>query len=519
MLKGDTDKGSWENYLDHIGLFFIFTACAGISIIVWIFNWICWINNCCCCDFLHNPVNKRIAWWMSFSFLLGILACCVSAFVSANRFGFALEGAWCAVDRVYYDSLYGQLKTSEPKWEGFENITGISSNLSDFYKFIKDKVIDNDDLLNTLLLDGLEQNSDSGIWESTAFPIKTENQNLLLTRYAKIINSIKQLSLVAGNTEGPTFDNSFTNIKSDFLDDHFYYYAKTLKACLKILAMIYYSFLLTAITAAGVSMMFYACLKRQGYLITFMHVLWNIIRFFMFSFFLYGTAYGIGFLAIRDSIAYLMYVFGNENLELNEPKLIGGGKNFFRKCLLSDNSNLKSEFDQIYASSLNDFFYNYYEIINNGTDYGEILKKLDTLKDSYGKNSTFDSLVNRAGKDGGLFGSFDCGFLKSNLNLLYTALYDASVESRILCAVSLCSAFFGAVAVYFFLLVMHHYNNELFFDTGKSIFTGFDGFGGGYKKKNLNQDPAFKKRKLRAEIELTSKNEDNDVKNNEEEED
>ena len=43
MLKGDTDKGSWENYLDHIGLFFIFTACAGISIIVWIFNWICWL--------------------------------------------------------------------------------------------------------------------------------------------------------------------------------------------------------------------------------------------------------------------------------------------------------------------------------------------------------------------------------------------------------------------------------------------------------------------------------------------
>ena len=131
----------------------------------------------------------------------------------------------------------------------------------------------------------------------------------------------------------------------------------------------------------------------------------------------------------------------------------------------------------------------------------------------------FNFLVETAGKEGGLFGSFDCGFLKSNLNLLYTALYDASVESRILCAVSLCSAFFGAVAVYFFLLVMHHYNNELFFDTGKSIFTGFDGFGGGYKKKNNNQDPAFKKRKLRAEIELTSKNEDNDVKNNEEEED
>ena len=91
---------------------------------------------------------------------------------------------------------------------------------------------------------------------------------------------------------------------------------------------------------------------------------------------------------------------------------------------------------------------------------------------------------------------------------LYTAIYDASVESRILSALSLCSAFFGAVAIYFYLLVMHHYDNELFFDNGKSIFTGFDGFGGGYRKKNKDQDPAYKKRKLRAEIEITSNNEE-----------
>ena len=57
---------------------------------------------------------------------------------------------------------------------------------------------------------------------------------------------------------------------------------------------------------------------------------------------------------------------------------------------------------------------------------------------------------------------------------------------------------------------MHHYNNELFFDSGKSIFRGFDGFGGGYKKKNKSQDPAYKKRKLRAEIELTSRNDNDD---------
>ena len=36
------------------------------------------------------------------------------------------------------------------------------------------------------------------------------------------------------------------------------------------------------------------------------------------------------------------------------------------------------------------------------------------------------------------------------------------------------------------LTLLHHYNNEIFFDSGKSIFTGFDGFGRGYKTKNYN---------------------------------
>ena len=346
-----------------------------------------------------------------------------------------------------------------------------------------------------------------------------------VTRFIIIINSLTRIKKfgeeITTSPLGGVFNkDEFKKIKSDFLDEHFYYYTKTLKACLKILSMIYYSFLLTAITAAGVSMMFYACLKRQGYLLTFMHFLWNVIRFFMFSFFLYGTAYGIDFLAIRDSIAYLMYVFG-ENLTSGNTKLITGGEKFFRECLFENNSNLKNKFGSVYTTSLNDFFYNYHEIIKTKMDYGDIYIQIQNINETYIKN--FNFLVERAGKEGGLFGSFDCGFLKSNLNLLYIALYDASVESRILCAVSLCSAFFGAVAVYFFLLVMHHYNNELFFDTGKSIFTGFDGFGRGYKKKNHSQDPAYKKRKLRAEIELTSKNDEqggfNDAKKNEEEED
>ena len=268
-----------------------------------------------------------------------------------------------------------------------------------------------------------------------------------------------------------------------------------------------------------------------------MHVLWNVIRFFIISFFLYGTAYGIGFLVIRDSVAYMMYVFG-ENLVEDTPLLLpnGDGKEFLRFCLRETKSNFKSKIDADddyeYTTPLNDFFTNYHEITElfkkksgSDNDYSNVMinemqKNLESVyndvlcsaKETETNKATLsecNSLSERAVQEGGLFGTFDCGFLKSDLAQLYRALYDASVESRILAACSLCSSFFGAVAVYFFLLVMHHYNNELFFDSGKSIFTGFDGFGTGYKNKNINKDPAYKKRKLRAEIELTSRNDEN----------
>ena len=411
-------------------------------------------------------------------------------------------------------------------WKGFINIANVSTSLFHIHNYIS-KV--NDDNNNrkwkSFLLPksknniDLTFNKDLNLFyylDNNENKIPNNEERICLARYTKIIISLEQLSdqIIEAtedilNTNSIYEEKKFKEIKNEFLVE-FDYYARILRACLKVLAMIYYCLFLIVITSAGVSMMFYACLKRQGYLLTFMHVLWNVIRFFMFSFFLYGTAYGIGFLAIGDSIAYMMYVF-NENLYEDKPKLIAGGKKFFTDCLLENDSNLKKYYDKRYAESLNDFFINYKEIKESKCDYENIIQDaLTNLENSIDKATEidlgeFNYLVKIASKEGGPFGSFDCGFLKSHLNLLYTALYDASVESRILSALSLTSSFFGAVAIYFFLLVMHHYNNELFFDTGKSIFTGFDGFGGGYKKKDKDKDPAYKKRKLRAEIELTSK--------------
>ena len=134
---------------------------------------------------------------MSFSFLLGVLACCISAFVTVNRFGFALEGAWCAVDRIYYDSLYGQLKTSEPKWEGFSLVNTTSKNLFSFYEFIKSNTDWENILLKQVSADKtwmIHPNLDIYYLDGDPNTL-IENNQLCLTRFTKIINSVKRLFL------------------------------------------------------------------------------------------------------------------------------------------------------------------------------------------------------------------------------------------------------------------------------------------------------------------------------------
>ena len=506
-----------------VGLYFIFVACAGISIIVWVFNWICWLNQCCCCDFLHNPVNKRITWWMSFIFLLGILACCIAGCVSVNRFGFALEGARCAVDRIYYDIIYGQLKVDEPKWKGLDNFNDILNELIDF------TLPKNINYENPLTKDIKELELD----------IKNKYSEEVGNLEQKL-NEIHGINLQLDETKKNFFSSEKSIIEKlkdkDYFIDRFYHYENILKGCMRILAMIYFSLFLIIVTFAGVSLMFYACLKRQGYLITFMHVLWNVIRFFMVSFFIFGTAYGIFDLALTDSIAVIQYLFSKTYMEEKHEKVPNSA--LLKKCLketdynyLVDNTEANNILNEDLRTKISEFYNITKDLIKNINKETIVHEKTKNYFSCIEKdeNPTIcqrlpwldpEILLNRKGD---FIESFNCGFLHNDFNILYKALYDASIESENLAAISLCASFFGAVAVYFYLLVLHHYNNEMFFDSGKSIFKGFDGYGGGFKKKNIQQDPAYKKRKLRAEIELTSKNDEasgynKDINKNEDEE-
>ena len=440
---------------------------------------------------------------MSFTFLLGILACCISAFVTINRFGFALDAAWCAFDRIYYDALFGQLIKDGERWEGIKNTKEIlnyikifSTSASEFPEQDSDDDIPSDTATDTLTDTSSDISSDDSI--DTNDPILNFNMNIKILKTTFFLIKDKSFDILD--------EVKFTGVKSQIFYETFDNKAYTLDALFKILSMIYFCLLLIAVTAAGVAMMFYACLKKQGYLITFMHVLWNVIRFFIFCFFLYGMAYGLFFLILRDLIACIQMILKKN---LSDP--------FLQHCLFTDETkylddsikfSVKNIFSIIIKYNIGEF-----DKIKNPTPIQKALKtnlydKICPSNNNTIKNACIELEKNIQQRT---YGNFDCGFLKSDLHHLYRALDDASVESRILCALTLSASFFGAIAVYFYLLVIHHYNNELFFDSGKSIFTGFDGFGRGFQRKNHNQDPAYKKRKLRAEIELTSKNEDENI--------
>ena len=230
---------------------------------------------------------------MSFTFLLGILACCISAFVTINRFGFALDAAWCAFDRIYYDALFGQLIKDGERWEGIKNTKEIlnyikifSTSASEFPEQDSDDDIPSDTATDTLTDTSSDISSDDSI--DTNDPILNFNMNIKILKTTHFLIKDKSFDILD--------EVKFTDVKSQIFYETFDNKAYTLDALFKILSMIYFCLLLIAVTAAGVAMMFYACLKKQGYLITFMHVLWNVIRFFIFCFFLYGMAYGLFFL-------------------------------------------------------------------------------------------------------------------------------------------------------------------------------------------------------------------------------
>ena len=569
-----------------------------MSIIAWVFNWVCWNQKLCCGREYHNPTTKAIYWWVSFIFLCGLIACCISGIVITTRFGKYVKVTQCAYERVYYDSQFGQLKEETPKWGGLQNNLEKISNSATLVKNIngikedefKKCFLDNNEIwvedqeivqnniklyqfrgkyykpyleaMNSLITECNSYGQDLyNMGDDDKFPIfynyngpddpETTIGNLIFTihtkldsamrNYEELENSFKEMYTYGSiyeydlKTTSDDFLNvteDFKNYKDDYLDS-VEYYIKVAKGCGHILTIIYFCILGVFSVLGIILLLAYSYLKNQNHLDTFMHIIWNSIRFFELSFFLYGAAYGMLFKGLRDAIAYNMYLFGENLNEDTETLLLPSGeaKSFLKTCLTEKTAEFKGNLDEHVSDNLDDFSDTYNKLYNllQNTNYSlydntiyevgkkksrlrllqemensmsieddsnitridktfnftEILEKYNEMinqlyysfrnlteilnnqlasnkdvspKLSHKEEINEEEMTNPMDNVGFSMESFDCSYLQNDLNLLYNALYDLSIESRILCAISCCIAFFSEIFVYFYLLSIYHYN-------------------------------------------------------------
>ena len=241
-----------------------------------------------------------------------------------------------------------------------------------------------------------------------------------------------------------------------------------------------------------------------------MHVAWNILKFFSFSFFMFGAAFGALYLISRDLIGYNQFLFSDLNLAPNVTTYLlpnGKAKEFLRYCINEEDSNYINNFKYSTIALIKDLYYNRkagndtiknipnllvnmpiecYSVSSQNlrniqetdmTDYMGItilnftnitieveamLNDINTAFNNYTRrlrNLEGNNIIREIDKLGETIEKLNCGYLKNEIQILYDSLYELSIESRISCALSCCIAFFIEFSIAFYLLVIYHYNN------------------------------------------------------------
>ena len=568
------EDGSKSSYIAHIGGFFTFVALAGLSLIGWGLNHHCWSKKSCCFKEYHNPLNIRVFWWMSFMGLCGVFACCISGFVTSYEFSNKVQVIQCVYDRIYYDSIFGEIKKNETKWEGLEkNRNGIIENFTKFL-YINDEEIDKYSSPFNFKAKNwhneFQSPLDPKVYYKERFVEKLEKE--IFDKCKEFPGSLRDLNgdlicdsdLVVDNSLVSIYINNITkitkyfsdevnkidafinkrtkkkrekgyaqelnktneilneiysglnNYKTDFLEKKANYYIKVSNICGYILVTIYYSILLTIVLCSCFLLWAYSYFKEQKLIYTFMHVAWNILKFFSFSFFMFGAAFGALYLVSRDLIGYNQFLFSDNLAQNTTTRLLPNGKakEFLRYCINEENSNYINNFEMPTIVFLKNLYFNMkngkdvkekyafkdlyvvrecYYIINenlrnieedstdlpdetiflNFTDVGLAVKEMiNKIYEALYNNKTSNlrllpdekNIIPEIEKIGDTIEQLNCTYLKNEMQILYDSLYELSIESRISCILCCCIGFFLEFSIAFYLLVLYHYNNNDFKD-------------------------------------------------------
>jgi len=335
----------------------------------------------------------------------------------------------------------GQLKTTQPKWEGLINT---NKKLDTLVNFITDAMNDHNsyfppnnlnyqfnltdysviyltnalgEKLNNLIekFDNLnlkyydENNNEKDYNNFTNFKKifynSTNKMNketiigqLLVEIYERINPLLKRLESIQTTINEVKFNNNSynksiqaakensTKIEEDFIKyrenimSDWNYYKKFLFAFYYVIMLIYFIIILGLLIAIISYLILYVCYKKQNEYKLPMFIIWNILRFFTFSMFLYGATTGMLSMVMNDSIGYLIYMFSETNLMGEKTYVVpdGDSRYFINFCLYDKKANLQ-EFlglDNLMTDSMLNFHNSLYHL-DSISDFNFITNSLE----------------------------------------------------------------------------------------------------------------------------------------------
>ena len=199
--------------------------------------------------------------------------------------------------------------------------------------------------------------------------------------------------------------------------DEWDYYRKLTKAFYYIIVLIYFILVLILAIAGITFLTGYVCSKEQKFIKSILVIIWNAVRFFSFSFFMYGGTFGMLSYAFKDGIGFMNYAFGPENLNSPNPMIIPNGTSIpmLQYCLLGNKTNFIYNFklDTLLIESLENIYSDLNKLIAYDTSslkinlftINEVSKKIkDTtninkLVDQTTKNAIIGDVLGKINKD------------------------------------------------------------------------------------------------------------------------
>ncbi len=405
----DKEKSKYgKEYLNRLSPYFTFIGIAGAALIIFITTIFCWSKPSCC--YKDNDERIRIIlFFISIIFLLGVFASCISGFVFAERFKFYLNGCSCSFERLFYNIYEGQLKFSSPKWNGFDGIITKLKELkqlksifkeSEQYFFNETKNFKYEVLIEELKeipkekindYDFLNYKSLINLFEDLKLEITTKifdyvENNTNITKEIESLDNPDTTLINNAIIQVESLKKNFENFNRTILKGY-----KSSEIAMKILIYFLYQtfysivFIIIIFSILIFTIYFLGINNQKIFLIS--KILWYVIFIISIISFVLGSIYGMISFAIHDSIGLLMYIFGEENTNLENPIIISSYKSLINICVqgnkdysLSKEYNLDSnnftKYNTIYKETIKE----YNSIPDLQKPSFQVLKIIETLK-------------------------------------------------------------------------------------------------------------------------------------------